>query len=261
MIDLRLGDCLEVMRNIPNESIDMILTSPPYDNARNYNGANNWSFQKFKSIATELNRIIKKGGVIVWIVNDSTVNYGKTGSSFMQCLFFKEIGMKIHDVMIWKKDTTSCPVKNRYVPIFEYMFILSKDRPIKFTPIEDKINKSFGSKLGGTIRRPSGKLDKRKYKNTKTVKQFGARYNIWEQPTAKNNKIKHPAIFPLKLANDHIISWSNEGDTILDCFMGSGTTGLACKNTNRNFIGIERDKNYFEIAKERLKDNQQKRLF
>ena len=77
------------------------------------------------------------------------------------------------------------------------------------------------------------------------------RYNIWYFQNV-NKYISHPATFPEHLANDHIISWSNAGDLVLDPFMGSGTTGVACVNTGRRFIGIELDQGYFEIAKTRI---------
>lgn len=247
------GDCLEVMKQIPDKSVDLTVTSPPYDNLRTYNGnVNQWCYEKFQGIANELYRITKDGGVIVWVVNDATINGSETGSSFRQALYFKEIGFNLHDTMIWQKNSPFTH-KNRYIADFEYMFVLSKGKPKTANIICDRKNKWSGTKVHGTLQQTNnGVLVAINGKDKRSIKEFGARYNIWDIPAEKNNKTGHPAVFPLRLAQDHIVSWSNEGDTILDCFMGSGTTGIAAKNLNRNFIGIELDEKYFEIAKNRI---------
>lgn len=255
MIKLHHGDCLEVMKDIPDGSIDMVMTSPPYDNLRSYNGnIEQWNFEKFKSIANELFRIVKKGGVIVWIVADQTKNYTESGTSFKQAIYFKEIGFKIYDTMIWQKPTASAIGSlRRYENIFEYMFVFSKGRPKTVNIIRDKPNKCRGEKVGGAVRGFDGTF--RKTSNSKRrVADFGRRSNIWKISTVANYREStgHPAQYPVQLATDHIISWSNKDDTILDIFMGSGSTGIACLNTGRRFVGIELDKQYFEIAKKRI---------
>ena len=148
MIDLRQGDCLEVMKDIPDNSVDLTITSPPYDDLRSYNGALNWNFEIFKKIAEELFRITKDGGIIVWIVGDKTIKGSETGTSFKQALYFKEIGFNLHDTMIWEKQTftDTGSLKTRYGNVFEYMFILSKGKPKTFNPIIDRINKTNGRK-------------------------------------------------------------------------------------------------------------------
>jgi DNA modification methylase len=246
-------DCLKVLPNIPNDSIDLIITSPPYDNIRDYNNSSTWNFDIFKNIAKELQRVLKKGGVIVWIVNDATIKGSETGTSLKQALYFKEIGLNLHDTMIWQKETFTAvgSIKTRYAPIFEYMFVLSKEKLKTFNPLIDRINKSYGRKYNGTIRQKNG-LTKKISNQGRLFKKFGIRHNIWKINTEKNNKTNHPAVFPINLAIDHIKTWSNKNDLVLDCFMGSGTTGIACKNLNRNFIGIELDKEYFNIAKKRI---------
>lgn len=255
MIDLRLGDCFEVMKTISNESIDLTVTSPPYDNLRTYNG---YSFD-FENIAKELYRITKKGGIVVWVVGDQTIKGSESGTSFKQALYFKEIGFNLHDTMIYQKNALSFPEINRYYPCFEYMFILSKGKPKTTNLIEDRININVGRKITSTYRQPNGEM-KIASNYGKIIKEKGVRFNIWKydvggfKSTSDIIAFKHPAIFPGKLVQDHIISWSNENDTILDCFMGSGTTGVACKNLNRNFIGIELDKQYFEIAQKRISE-------
>ncbi len=255
MIDLYNDDCLKVLPKIKEETIDLIITSPPYDNLRNYNKSFAWNFDIFKSIANELQRVLKSGGVIVWVVNDATIQGSETGTSFKQALYFNEIGLNLHDTMIWQKETFTAvgSIKTRYAPVFEYMFVLSKEKPKTFNPIIDRLNKSYGTKYHGTIRQKDG-TTKKVSNQGKIFKKFGIRHNIWKINSEKSNKTNHPAVFPINLAQDHIKTWSDENDLILDCFMGSGTTGVACKNLNRNFIGIELDKNYFNIAKERINE-------
>ena len=192
---------------------------------------------------------------VVWIVNDATIKGSETGTSFRQALYAKEIGFNLHDTMIWDKDnfTAVGALKLTYAPVFEYMFIFTRGKIATFNPIKDKKNKSYGELFRNTVRQRNGEIKDGCGKGVKKVAEFGQRHNVWKMPPEKdNNKRLHPAVFPEKLANDHIISWSNEGDTVLDCFMGSGTTGVACKNLNRKFIGIEKDAGYFEIAKQRL---------
>ena len=254
MIDLRQGDCLESLKQIPDNSIDLTVTSPPYDNLRSYNdNIEQWCFEKFQYIAKELYRVTKDGGVIVWIVNDATIKGSETGTSFKQALFFKECGFNIHDTMIWQK-ISPFTHKNRYIACFEYMFVLSKGVPKTANLICDRQNKWAGVAVHGTQRlKADGVLQVNNgVKVGRKVKEFGARYNVWDMPGDKNNKTGHPAVFPLALVRDHIITWSNDGDTIMDPFMGSGTTGIACVNTRRNFIGIELDEQFFNIAEHRI---------
>lgn len=256
MVKLFNGDCLEVMKDIPDGSIDLTVTSPPYDNLRTYNGnIAQWTFEKFQEIAKELYRITIQGGVVVWIVADATIKGSETGTSFKQALWFMDCGFNLHNTMIWEKPTFTATgsLKIRYASVFEYMFVFSKGKIKTFNPIKDKRNKTAGDKKHGTIRKAEG-TTKKVLSPGKIIPEFGQRYNVWKMSAEmRNSKRLHPAQFPEQLANDHIISWSNEKDIIFDPFMGSGTTGVACVNTNRDFIGIELDKGYFDIAKERIK--------
>ncbi len=247
------GDCLELMKNISDGSVDLTVTSPPYDNLRTYNGnITQWNFEKFKEIAKELYRVTADGGVVVWIVADATINGSETGTSFRQALHFMDCGFNLHDTMIWHK-ISPFQHKNRYIPSFEYMFVLSKGKPKAANIICDRKNKWAGTQVHGTERQANGKTKKLSdVQKSKKVKEYGARYNIWDITPCKSNKTGHPAVFPEQLAKDHIISWSNEGDTVLDPFMGSGTTGKMAILSNRHFIGIELDECYFNIAKERI---------
>jgi len=243
-------DCLETMKEMPDNYIDLTVTSPPYDDLRIYNG---YSFN-FDTVAFELHRVTKLGGVVVWIVGDATINGSETGTSFKQALYFKEIGFNLHDTMIWNKGTFTAvgALTSRYAPVFEYMFVLSKGQPKTFNPIKDRKNKHFGRTKHGTFRQEDGST-KPLSSIGKPIAEYGQRFNIWDISAEKSNLNRlHPAMFPEQLTHDHIISWSNEGDTVLDCFLGSGTTGKIAKQLNRQFIGIEISKEYLEIAKTRI---------
>ena len=253
-----LGDCLEVMKDIPDNSIDLTVTSPPYDNLRKYNG---YTFN-FEGIAKELYRVTKQGGVVVWVVGDATINGSETGTSFKQALYFKEIGFNLHDTMIYEKTGCPFPEQNRYYPIFEYMFVFSKGKPKTVNLIKDRNNIYSGQKVARNAhaRMPDGSVvsnSAMKNEPDRKIKDVGVRYNIWRITSARNSNSSytgnHPAIFPEKLAEDHILSWSNEGDTVLDPMCGSGTTLKMAKLNNRNYIGIDISEEYCEISRERLK--------
>ena len=243
-------DCIEGMKLLDDNSIDLTVTSPPYDNLRKYNG---YSFD-FENTAKELFRVTKDGGVVVWIVGDSTINGNESCTSFKQSLYFKEIGFNLHDTMIYQKDGCgACGSNKSYIQSFEYMFILTKKNIKTYNLLYDRPNKKV---VKNNI--TNGSRNKNKTKSRVDGKEFGRRFNIWNYPTGNNTSstdkiaFKHPAIFPEKLAEDHIISWSNEGDIILDCFMGSGTTAKMALLNKRNYIGFESSKEYCDIAEERI---------
>ena len=247
------GDCLEVMKTFADKSFDLVLTSPPYDNLRDYE---EYSFD-FEGAAREIQRVLKDGGVCVWVVGDASVNGSETGTSFRQALFFKEIGMNLHDTMIWNKGCFSAvgALQTRYAPVFEYMFVFSKKAPKTFNPIKDKKNKWAGDTRKHVMNRQRDGTTKPS--SGYTLAQYGQRYNIWDiSPHRQRGVGNHPAPFPTSLARDHIMSWSNEGDSILDPFMGSGTTLVAAKYLNRNATGIEISEKYCEIARKRLSQEQ-----
>lgn len=248
------GDCFEVMEQMPDKCVDLVVTSPPYDNLRDYEG---YSFDQddFDNISNELYRVTVDGGTVVWIVNDSVVLGSESGTSFRQALSFKEIGFCLNDTMIWEKDTFSFPDNNRYRGVFEYMFILTKGKPKTVNLIEDRLNRYAGSSVHGTSRGKDGKTFQKSKSGKSFVKDVGVRFNVWHQISEKNNLFDHPAPFPLRLAQDHIVSWSNENDIILDPFLGSGTTAVAAKQLGRKFIGIELSEKYCEIAKDRLRQD------
>ena len=250
-----LGDCLERMKEIPDGSVDLTVTSPPYDNLRTYNNTLDWGEHVWKPVLRELFRVTKQGGVVVWIVNDATIKGSETGTSFRQALYAKEIGFNLHDTMIWNKGnfTAVGALKTSYCPVFEYMFIFSKKKPKTFNPIKDRKNKRFGDKYHQTVRQADGTTKDGHGKGKKRIAEYGQRHNIWlNYPEQSNTKRCHPAQYPENLVKDHLMTWSNEGDTVLDCFMGSGTTGKMALLNNRKFIGIEKDETYFKIAQDRI---------
>ena len=257
-IELWLGDCLELMKNIPDGSVDLTVTSPPYDNLRTYKGnINQWNFEKFKAIAIELFRVTAEGGVVVWVVGDATIKGSETGTSFRQALYFKEIGFNLHDTMIYEKNGCgACGSNKSYIQNFEYMFVFSKGKIKTFNLIYDRENKVVGKQRVNGNRNLFTADNGRKYRDIET-KKYGRRFNIWKfNQTDGHDKYSksHPAPFPEHLALDHIASWSNEGGVVFDPFMGSGTTGKMAILSNRRFIGIELDEGYFNIAKKRIEE-------
>jgi len=255
MVDLRLGDCLELMKDIPDGSVDLTVTSPPYDNLRTYNGNNShWGEHVWKEVIKELFRVTKVGGVVVWVVGDATIKGSETGTSFKQALWAMECGFNLHDTMIYQNASTGAKGSLRcYWQSFEYMFVLSKDRLATFCPIYD-VEQATKAKVINVGRAfPSGEKCKRKRSNL-TPGGLSRRSNVWRMGSGynQNNKQDHPAVFPEKLARDHIISWSNEGDTVFDPFTGSGTTGKMAVSLGRSFIGFELDPDYFAIAQKRI---------
>jgi DNA modification methylase len=249
------GDCVLVMQGLESNSVDLTVTSPPYDNLRDY--GNNWTLDT-DAIISELYRITREGGVVVWVVGDAVVNGSETGTSFRQALKFMDAGFRLHDTMIYMKNGAPFPDRIRYSQVFEYMFVFSKGKPKTFNPIKDKPNRWAGTSNFGTpsSRNKKGEIVKRdKY----VVAEFGTRYNVWQYNVGKGYSTKdevayqHPAIFPDKLAQDHIISWTNEGDLVFDPFMGSGTTAVAARELNRNWLGAEINEEYIRIIDERIK--------
>lgn len=245
-IKLIMDDCANAIKNISDSSIDLIITSPPYDDLRNYNNNINYA-----DLIREFYRILKQGGVIIWNVNDRIRNGSKTLTSFKQAILFNELGFNVNDIMIWEKTNPMPQVKQpRYNQVFEFMFVFSKGKPKTFNPILVEC-KNSGVNYNSTCKQ----ITKGKERIAKhfLINKQKVDSNIWKFAIAQN-KTEHPAVFPMELPLRHIVTWSNENDTVLDPFMGSGTTGIACIKTNRKFIGIELEKRYFDIAKERIEN-------
>jgi len=246
------GNCVDVMGSMPDECIDLVVTSPPYDNLRTYNG---YSFD-FENVAKELFRIIKPGGVVVWVVGDATVDGSESGTSFRQALFFKEIGFNLHDTMIYHKRGLPCDTVKRYRQDFEYMFVVSKGQPKTFNPLmhkrvydDKRAEKVFNKNKMGT--------HKKSKTNPKDMTKDG---NIFFYVASGGNgqtdeiAYNHPATYPEKLAEDQIASWSNPGDLVLDPFCGSGTTLKMAHILDRKYIGIDISEEYCEISRYRVNE-------
>ena len=248
MIKLINDDCLNELRQMEANCIDMVLTSPPYDDLRSYNG---YSFD-FENIAKELYRVLKDGGVMVWIVNDAVKKGSETGTSFRQALYFKDIGFNLHDTMIYAKNNPIPQNHNRYEQCFEYMFILSKGKPKTFNPIKVPTKHAGAEFDWGNRKTVLDDKQCRRHRNSdvRKVNDTKIHNNIFYYSIG-GSKTGHPAVFPLQLAIDQVVTWSNKDDIVLDPFMGSGTTGLACVQNNRHFIGIEISDKYVQIAKKR----------
>jgi len=250
------GDCCEQLKNLPLHSVDLTVTSPPYDNLRDYGNKNSWNMPE---LVCELYRVTKAGGVVVWIVADGTVNGSETCSSMRQALWFKQVGFSLHDTMIYAKRGFANPSIGRYHQVWEYMFVFSKGRPRTFNPIRDR--KNICSRMGAdAVRQRDGSIKKGSRGGIK-YREYGMRWNIWEykigggnMADGEANKLvhKHPAVFPEALAADHIKSWSNPGDLVLDPMCGSGTVCAAAKKLGRRWIGIDIFPEYCEIAKVRM---------
>jgi len=252
--ELYCGNCIEIMQYINYNSIDMVITSPPYDNLRNYKNNCSFTWEVFEQLAKLIYQKLKNGGICVWIVGDATIKGSETGTSFKQALYFKDIGFNLHDTMIYERRNAPCSYNKRYRQFFEYMFIFSKGSPKTFNPIKVNLKTEYKFSPSATRRQKDG--------TTKKIEKFDLKYtirsNIWKysvgymHSTKDKIAFKHPAIFPEQLIIDHIISWTNEGDLILDPMAGAGTTGVCAIETNRKYILIDIETEYCEIAKQRI---------
>lgn len=246
MTKLFCGDNVEVLRReVPDNSVQLTVTSPPYDNLRKYNGFT-WDFE---AIARELYRVTKPGGVVVWVVADATVNGSETGTSFRQALYFMEAGFNLYDTMIWRKPSPSCPTEGRYYAVFEYMFVFSKGKPSALNLLTDRPNKSAGAVSTRETR--SCAEDRKSTGRKRVVKEFSRRFNVWDVSTDSRGA-GHPAVFPEAIAEGHVLTWSNPGDTVLDPFLGSGTTGKMAAQLGRFFIGVDISQEYVDLARKRI---------
>lgn len=255
------GNCVDIMEGMPDDCIDLTVTSPPYDNLRVYKG---YSFP-FGKIAEQLYRITKTGGIVVWVVSDATINGSETGTSFRQALKFVECGFKLHDTMIFQKANPVPQIyRKRYTNVFEYMFVFSKDTVKTHNPIMIPCEHA-GLELKGTTYKNYSKGVQKRGKLANPVKEEKQKGNIWEYVVGKKavdqEAKEHPAPFPFQLAYDHIYSWTHEGDTVLDPMCGSGTTCVAAYELGRKFIGIDISEEYCELARRRLKKHEQAKGF
>lgn len=252
-------DCIKFMKKLPDNCIDLTVTSPPYDDLRDYENKLVWDYNTFRKVARELYRVTKKGGIVVWVIGDKTDKGNKSLTSFKHALYFQEVGFNIYDVIIYEKAGSGPPHPNRYFNSFEYMFVMSKGKPKSVNLLKDKKNSCAGMSTFGDItrREKDGSLTN---KGRKVINGFGVRTNIWRYNNGKGFSSKdkiayeHPATFPEKLVEDHIKSWSNPGDIVFDPFGGSGTTAKVSIELDRQWIYVEKVAKYCDVAKRRLEN-------
>ena len=253
------GDCSKLLTKLPKEFVDLVVTSPPYDELRSYGGHAFNAAPIIKALYTAL----RPGGVVVWVIGDSVVRGSETGTAFKHAQEFLTAGFRLHDTMIFEKNTSSFPARrksNRYTQIFEYMFVFSKGRPKTAKLICDKENKWAGWTNWGkqTKRAKDGRL--KEVADLNPVPKFSPRNNIWKYNVGggfghrDKAAYKHPATFPEQLALDHILTWSKVGDIVLDPMCGSGTTCLAARKLGRGFLGMDIHKPYVKLSRKRCRD-------
>lgn len=252
------GDNITLSQQLERETVDLTVTSPPYDSIYSY-GGNVTSVFHWKPIIKELYRVTKHGGIVVWVVGSQVKNGCESVAPFKQAIAFTDIGWRLHDTMIYQKNNFYFPNPNRYYQVFEYMFVFSKGKPKTANLLKDRPNKTAGDKSHTYVTRRNKDGERKISKPESTVvDEYGVRGNVWTYKVGKghstNDKIafEHPAIFPEKLAEDHILSWSNPGDLVFDPFVGSGTTAKMAKLNGRNYIGFDGVQEYVDIANERL---------
>ena len=257
MNTLYIGDNVKVLKeHIADETIDLTVTSPPYDDLRTYNGFE-WDID---GVIEQLWRVTKQGGVVVWVVGDKTHKGSETGTSFRTALKFMDYGWRLHDTMIYAKNNPMPLQHNRYQPCFEYMFVFSKGKPKTFIPLMEKTVNPGGSLTVTQREKDGSKVNGSGYGGTRNKMRY--KRNVWNYNVGKNQTtsddlaFNQPAIFPEQLAHDHIVSWSNEGDVVLDLFGGSGTTAKMAALNNRKFIHIDISEEYVrEVASARLEQH------
>lgn len=238
------GDSATKLFDIPPNSVHLVVTSPPYDDLRSYNGHHEWDFPK---TAREIHRILVPGGVLCWDVADSVIDGQETLTSSKQKIFFVEKAkFHLHDTMIWEKPISSMPDASRYFQVFEYVFVLSKGGPPRvFNPIHDRRNIWAGKSAFGQNSKRQRNGDIKPMRQRGLYSEFGMRGNVWYGNTRSQEEpckaLKHHAMMPRWLAKDLIASWSQEGDTVLDPFGGSGTVGWQARQAGRNAILIDKD--------------------
>ena len=255
-VSLYLEDCINVMSKMKDGSVDLTVTSPPYDNLRTYKDSLEWNEEVWKLIIQHLYQVTKEGGVVVWVVGDATIKGSETGTSFKQALYAIECGFNLHDTMIWRKTNPPPQTKagRRYTASHEYVFVLSKGKPSTFNCIMQPCKMAGAITNNRTQLTAEGSIreDRVKARRGKTVNKEKPLQSVCDYPNTGSRK--HPAAFPEQLVNDHILSWSNEGDVVFDPFLGSGTTGKIALLNNRKFIGCEKVPEYFEIARNRIEE-------
>ena len=260
-IRLYRGDCLEVMPEL-TDTVDLVVTSPPYDALRAYGGE--WVVD-LPAVGREVYSLLADGGVAVMVIQDQTKDFKKSLTSFRTIVAWCDAGLSLFECLIYQRQgkpggwwSKRFRVDHEYMPVF-----FKGVKPKHFDKRRLALKSIHaGEAVRGTTRDASGAL--RKF--SAIVPDTKCRGTLWfyNASNTEGNRLKsqHPATFPDQLPLDHIQCWTNPGDTVLDPFLGSGTTAVACMRTGRRFIGIERDPVYFEVSCQRVKDEQrQGKLF
>ena len=257
-------DCVEGIKKLPDESIDLMITSPPYDGIRKYNGFN----YDLHATGKEIYRVLKDGGIAVMVIQDQTKNFGKTLTSFKMIIdWCDNIGFKLFETVIYKKHggegawwTKRFRVDHEYMPIF-----LKGERPQYFNKEHLKIPSKHGGKTmtGCATRLTNGKTLKSKKVTINLMKCRGTLWNYTTCGDGSRLKHQHPATFPNKIPFDFIECFCPKKGVVIDPFIGSGTTALAAIELERNYIGFDISKEYCDLAKKRIKEeaNRNRKLF
>ena len=240
-VELIHGDCLEEMKKIPDGSVDLVLTDPPYGTTQC-----RWdTVIPFEPMWEQLKRITKKNGAIVLFGSQP----------FTSALVMSNPKMFKYE-WVWDKKKGTNPLLSKKQPMrsHENLLVFYSNQPtynpqmVSGKPYEAP---QTGTAMKSRIIGAPGQSTGYRQKNNET----GERFPLSVQTLSMHCGSKiHPTQKPVALMEYLIKTYTNEGETVLDFTMGSGTTGVACKNLNRNFIGIELDKDYFEIAKKRINE-------
>ena len=249
MNKLITGDAVRYLKSVGTEFVDLTVTSPPYDDLRDYNG---YKFDA-KSMLSSILKATRPGGVCVWVVGER-INGGRSLTSFEHAFIGRDVGWTVHDVMIYQKKNTPFMRSNAYTNCYELMLVFSKGKPKTFNQLTEPTKRS-GWETAVYGKGADGDNSKRRAIELKKQK---TRTNIWQYAvglggtTSDRIAFQHPAVFPEGLARDHILSWSNPSDLVLDPMCGSGTTCKMAQEAGRNWLGIDISEEYISIAKQRL---------
>ena len=249
---IHTADCVRFMETMEAAAVDLVVTSPPYDDLRDYKG---FDFD-CEAVAKGLAEVVKEGGVVVWVVGDR-INGGRTLTSFDHAFIFRDAGFTVYDAMIFKKRNTPFMRKRAYTNCYDFMFVFSKGTPATFNPLRSPSVRS------GLAPLPYLKgTDGINRKTERELSEHKVRTNIWSYAVGRNGTtadmyaFKHPAMFPENLARDHILSWSDPGDLVFDPMCGAGTTCKMAKATGRRWLGVDVSREYTTIARRRVRETE-----
>ena len=257
------GECVKRMKYIPNNSVDLIVTSPPYDELRDYKGNSSFDLHQ---VGIEVFRVLKEGGIAAMVIQDQTKNFGKSLTSFRTIIdWCDEIGFKLFETVIYRKNgsegawwTKRFRVDHEYMPIF-----LKGERPQFFNKEPLKIKSKHGGKVmkGSGSRKTNGETQETV---TRAINSMKCRGTIWNYLMAGDKnplKRKHPAVFPDKIPFDFIQCFCPENGIVLDPFTGSGSTLVMAQKLGRYFIGFDIEESYCDVANQRLVEENELKLF